>query len=149
MRYAKITPAAPPGQQAQPWIIADDSLRGPGSRFLIAPTDTGFQQATDSIAYLFGNFTRNLSLGNREVAFSLYVDMEFADQNACFLFLTRLPLDCPPTGLLEIGVVNGAAISYPNAVVQAAKFVSTGSDPTVVSAKVRYDILAGAPGGAT
>lgn len=89
---------------------------------------------------------RDLPLGNRGVSFSLVVDMQFTDESACFLYLIRLPLDCPAGGLLRLGVVNGATVSYPNAVVTSAKLVSTSDDPLVVSAKVRYDILAGPPG---
>lgn len=147
MRYAKITPATVVGQPAPvPWLIADDSIRGPGSRFLEEGWP-GFDLIARETAYLNGSFVVNEVKGNRAITFNLLVDHQFADESECFLFIAQMPLQCPGGGMLELGTLGtgGAVVYYPNAVIESVKPVNV----TVVSVKLLYTIKAGAPGAAT
>lgn len=146
MRFAKLTPAQVGIVQPAPWIIADDRTRGPGSRFL-AEGWPGFEQIVRNTAYLNGQFTNNEGMANRDISFTLIVDHEFADESDCFLFVCRLGLDCPSGGLLEMGTfgTGGAQVAFPNAVIKSV----TPMEVTVVSVKLRYEIMAGYPGSTT
>lgn len=152
MRYARITPSAVPGAGAPvPWIMADDSLaRGPGSRFLVAGWP-GLEQLTQAINYLNNPYQTNLSWGNRDIRFTLVCEYEFASESDCFVFVTTLPLRCPLTGFLEMGVIgtDGASVVYPNAHIKRVLPTVGQSDPQVVSMRLQYDIEAGAPGSVT
>jgi hypothetical protein len=146
VRYAKLTPAPVSGGSAPtPWIIADDSIRGAGSRFLVSGWP-GVKQIDQSLAYLDKPFQTNIPWANREVTFQLLTELEFNDEDECFLFTCRLSLDCPMAGGLEMGVVDGGLVFFPNAVIRSVTPVSGASDPTVVSMRLLYDVNAGAPG---
>lgn len=142
MRFAKITA---PAQGSIPWIIADDSLaRGPGSKFLVAGWP-GVEQIVWDKKYLDANWTENVGLGNRQISFSLLVEHEFASEDECFLFTMNLPKDCPSYGNLEMGIVGGAKKTYTGAVIRSIRPVSGPNDPQVVSMRLQYEIVAGAP----
>lgn len=143
MRYAKLIPPTAAGAEPRPWIIGDDSKRGPGSAFIISGWSS-MEQIVQGIEYIDASFTRNIAYGNVNVPITIVVEMEFADESECFLFLMRLPLDCPRYGALELGVLGtgGAKIYYPSATLNSA----TPFDVTVTSAKIRYEIQAGPPG---
>lgn len=109
----------------------------------------GVDQVIQSIPYLGGNYQRNLPQYNRSITYSLICEYEFASESACFLFVCQLPLLCPLAGLLEMGIVNGAKVSYPNALIERIVPVIGTDEGQVVSTRLRYDIVAGAPGGIT
>lgn len=147
MRYATLTPLTAAGTPpAQPWVIADDTIRGPGSRFL-EEGGPSLQQHLGSTAYLGGTFELNEQLGNRQVRFSMTVNYEFADESELFLFWTRLPLTMPGEGTLEFGTygTGGAKTLYTNCVLESVRPV----DVTVVSIKLLFVFRAGRPQGVT
>lgn len=143
MRYATLTPPFAAGTEPQPWVIGDDSKRGPGSAFILSGWSS-FTQIVQSVEYIDGSFTKNIPQGNINVPITIVVEMEFADESECFLYLMRLPLACPKYGRLELGVIGtgSANITYPSATLNSA----TPFDVTVTSAKIRYELQAGAPG---
>ncbi len=146
MRYAKITPTIGIGGQAsQPFILGNDAIaRGPGSRYIVAGWP-GVEQIVQNIQYLDQAFNANLPWGNRAISFSLVCEYEFDDEDACFLFVCRLPQILPMSGLLEMGTLEGGGVRYPFACIRNVSPVIGATEGQVVSTRLRYDIDAGRP----
>lgn len=106
-----------------------------------------WKQITQSIPYLYNPYAVNFAWGNREVAFSLVCEYEFADESDCFLFNCTLPQVCPAYGALLMGIVGGGGgtVFYPNATIARVVPIIGAAEGQVVTTRIRYDIEAGAP----
>ena len=142
MRYARITGYA---TGSAPWYLGDDREgRGDGSQWL-SENPGGFSRNTQDVEPLDASHSTPQSLGNTKGRQRFVVDYGFENSqagiDACFLFKHRLALDCPAEGNLEVGVVGGGAVIYPNAVIESIEW----EDGQDVAIKVTYNVKLGKP----